>query len=233
MVALILGTLAASTLLFSKLAEDVAAGEPIVSFDRTVAAGLHTHSTDLATALMSAVTQLGGTQALLAVTLAAALALIAKGRLAHAALMGAALAGGEVLNLALKAAFERPRPSFQEPLATAAGYSFPSGHAMVSLTVYGALAFVIATSVKSRRARGAILASALALVLAIGFSRIYLGVHYVSDVLAAYAAGAAWLSVCSLTLLSLERRRRSRFASESPASLGRGGGTVLRTALPR
>ena len=206
MVALLLGTLAASTLLFSKLAEDVAAGEPIVSLDRTVALGLHTHSTDPATGLMSAVTQLGGTQALLTVTLAAVLALMAKRRLAHAALMAAALIGGQALNWALKASFERPRPSFSEPLATAAGYSFPSGHAMVSLTVYGALAFVVATSIKSRRARTAILASALTLILTIGFSRIYLGVHYVSDVLAAYAAGAAWLSVCALTAVSVERR---------------------------
>jgi membrane-associated phospholipid phosphatase len=156
------------------------------------------------------VTQLGGATFLLAVTIVAALVLLLKRRIAHAALMGAALVGGEGLNMALKAAFERPRPSFSEPLATAAGYSFPSGHAMVALAVYGALAFVIATSVKSRRAQVLIPVAAAVLVLAIGFSRLYLGVHYVSDVLAAYGAGLAWLTVCGLALLGASRLRAAR-----------------------
>jgi membrane-associated phospholipid phosphatase len=111
--------------------------------------------------------------------------------------------------MALKAAFERPRPAFSDPIATASGFSFPSGHAMVSLTVYGALAFVIVATTKSRRARVLVLATAAALVLAIGFSRLYLGVHYVSDVLAAYGAGIAWLMLCGLGLLGALRLSRS------------------------
>jgi membrane-associated phospholipid phosphatase len=202
----LLATLAACTLAFSKLAEEMASGE-LVSIDGTVAVWLHTHATGFATVLLSSVTRLGGAQVLLAVTLLAALALLLRRRVAHAALMAAALAGGEGLNWALKAAFERPRPSFAEPLATAAGFSFPSGHAMVSLTVYGALAFVTAATVGSRRAQLLVLSSALALVLAIGFSRIYLGVHYASDVLAAYSAGLAWLTLCALTLLGASRLR--------------------------
>jgi membrane-associated phospholipid phosphatase len=201
-------TLTASALLFSQLALAVSTGGPIVSLDGAVATWLHSHATGVATDLVKAVTQLGGAAFLLVVTLAASLVLLLKRRIAHAALMGAALVGAEGLNMALKAAFERPRPSFSEPLATAAGYSFPSGHAMVSLTVYGALAFVTATSVKSRPARMLVLGAALALVLAIGFSRLYLGVHYATDVLAAYTAGLAWLTLCGLALLGV-----SRFAS--------------------
>jgi membrane-associated phospholipid phosphatase len=196
----------ASTALFAKLAEAVAAGEPIVHLDSAVAAWLHAHATGFATTALSGVTRLGGTEVLLGVTLLAAVALLLRRRLADAALIGAALAGGQVLNWALKAAFERPRPQFPDPLATAAGFSFPSGHAMVSLTVYGALAFVVAGHVESRRARAWILVSALALVLAIGFSRVYLGVHYVSDVLAAYSAGLAWLAVCALGIVMARRR---------------------------
>jgi membrane-associated phospholipid phosphatase len=206
---LLLGTLAASALLFSKLAVDVAGGEPIVALDRAVAVWLHTHATGFVTDVLSAVTQLGGATVLLAVTVVAAVALALMRRVAHAALMAAALAGGEGLNFALKAAFERPRPSFSDPIVTAAGFSFPSGHAMVALTVYGALAFVTASSARSRRAQVLVFAAAAALVLAIGFSRLYLGVHYVSDVLAAYSAGLAWLTLCALTQ---RYRRLSRSA---------------------
>ena len=180
---------------------------PIVSFDRAVAGWLHAHETGFATDVVSTVTQLGGATVLLAITLVASVALVLARRFAHAALMGAALAGGEALNMALKAAFERPRPAFSDPIATASGFSFPSGHAMVSLTVYGALAFVILATTKSRRARVLVLATAAALVLAIGFSRLYLGVHYVSDVLAAYGAGVAWLMLCGLTLVGASRLR--------------------------
>ena len=210
LVGLLLGMLVASSLLFSKLAEDVAGEESIVSFDRMVSVSLHAHATALATGVLSAVTWLGGAQVLIAVTLVTAVWLLRRRRVAHAALMGMALAGGDWLNALLKATFDRPRPSFSEPIATAAGFSFPSGHAMSSLTVYGALAFVIAASVKSRRARLLGVVSLAALVVAIGFSRVYLGVHYVSDVLAGYSAGIAWLMVCALVLLAGSRLRAGR-----------------------
>jgi membrane-associated phospholipid phosphatase len=215
-VGLLAGTLAASILLFAKLALDVARGEQVVFLDRAVARWLHGHETWFATDLLSAVTQLGGATVLLAVTLVATAALLLRRRVAYAALMGAALAGGEGLNLALKAAFERPRPSFSDPIATAAGFSFPSGHAMVALTVYGALAFIAAASAKSRPVRVTILAAAAGLVLAIGFSRLYLGVHYVSDVLAAYGAGLAWLMLCGLTLLGASRLVATGGGSAAP-----------------
>lgn len=219
------GVLAASTLVFAWLAVGVEGRGPVVGVDNAVAAWLHTHAGGFATGVLSTVTQLGGASVLLGITVFAVLALLLRRRLAHAALMGAALAGGEALNLALKAAFERPRPQFSEPLATAAGFSFPSGHAMVSLTVYGALAFVVAAGVGSRRARVVVLGSAAALVIAIGFSRLYLGVHYVSDVVAAYCAGLAWLLLCTLGLLGaswirerLTLARPTLLAEETPTT---------------
>jgi undecaprenyl-diphosphatase len=181
LLALLAGMLAASILSFSRLAEEVASSEPSVPIDSAVAEWLHAHATELATAVLSAVTRLGGAQLLLAITLVAVVALLLRRRVAHAAFVGAALAGGEGLNWALKAAFERPRPLFSDPLATAGGFSFPSGHAMVSLTVYGALAFVVAASARSRRTQAVALAGAVTLVLAIGFSRVYLGVHWRFD----------------------------------------------------
>jgi membrane-associated phospholipid phosphatase len=192
-------TLGASALAFAMLALGMASGQ-FVSFDGAIALWLHTNASGFVTVLLSGVTRLGGAQVLLAVTLSAAVVLLLRRRAAHAALMAAALFGAEALNMSLKAAFERPRPSFEEPLATAAGFSFPSGHAMISLTVYGALAFVIAAGARTRREKVLVVGSALTLVLAIGFSRVYLGVHYASDVLAAYCAGVAWLALCGLTL---------------------------------
>jgi membrane-associated phospholipid phosphatase len=219
------GVLAASTLGFAWLAVAVEGGGPVVGVDNAVAAWLHDHASGFATGVLSTVTQLGGASVLLGITVLAAFGLLLRRRLAHAALMGAALAGGEALNMALKAAFERPRPRFSDPLATAAGFSFPSGHAMVSLTVYGALALVVSAGIGSRRARVAVLGSAVALVIAIGFSRLYLGVHYVSDVVAAYCAGLAWLLLCTLGLLGaswmrerLTLARPTLLAEETPTT---------------
>ncbi len=196
------GVLAASVLLFAKLAEGVAERERLVSLDGEVAASLHAHVNGLLTGAFSAVTRLGSAQVLVPIILLAILFLVRRQRRAHAAFVAAALAGSEALNLGLKAAFARPRPSFAGPLATAAGFAFPSGHAMVSFAVYGALAVVILSTPSSRyRPRGWSSFSALALVLAIGASRIYLGVHYFSDVAAGYSAGLAWLVVCALTVV--------------------------------
>lgn len=108
------------------------------------------------------------------------------------------LAGGAILNHVLKELFARARPDAL-PLVYASGFSFPSGHAMVSLCFYGMVAFLIARK-RSWHGRIAVAAATAALVAAIGVSRVYLGVHYPSDVAAGYAAGATWL-VFSISLV--------------------------------
>jgi undecaprenyl-diphosphatase len=113
----------------------------------------------------------------------------------------------------MKQGFRRDRPFFEDPLATASSFSFPSGHALVSLAVYGSLALVVARHTRSRRRAAAILAVAAIWILAIGFSRLYLGVHFLSDVLAGYAAGAAWLA-----LLYVSIEVRGRYTSRYRAS---------------
>lgn len=117
--------------------------------------------------------------------------------------------GGELFNLLLKASFQRPRPEHSEILSSES-WSFPSGHAMLSLIVYGMLVYLLTVlSPNLGRWRLVILAGgAAALILAIGWSRIYLGVHHLSDVMAGYAAGALWLSVCS-SAVEVARRRPS------------------------
>ncbi|HEV8254776.1 MAG TPA: phosphatase PAP2 family protein [Vicinamibacteria bacterium] len=107
----------------------------------------------------------------------------------------AAVLGSAVLTQALKAYFQRARPS--SPLVLAHGYSFPSGHSMAAMTFYGTLAYVIYFSDKRHlKLRLAAVAACALMVGAIGLSRVYLGVHYFTDVVAGYAGGLCWASVC-------------------------------------
>jgi len=118
--------------------------------------------------------------------------------------------GGGLLNLQLKSYFARARPSLAEALRQASGYSFPSGHAMGSFVVLGALGYLIARGVKSWRWRSLGLAVIAASILAIAASRIYLGVHWISDIGAGLAAGAVWLTATTTAYETLRRVRRVR-----------------------
>jgi undecaprenyl-diphosphatase len=117
------------------------------------------------------------------------------------------LAGG-LLDTAVKIAVDRSRPSLVDPVATAHGKSFPSGHAMSSTIGYGALLLVF-LPVVAPRVRPLILAGYAALVGAIGFSRLALGVHFITDVLGGYVLGLAWLAV-STAAFSIWREERGR-----------------------
>jgi undecaprenyl-diphosphatase len=121
----------------------------------------------------------------------------------------AAVGGSAVLAQLLKGLFARPRPFFEHPLLIETSYSFPSGHAMESLVVYGMLAYFAVLALKTWRARTAVVFGAALLVLLIGLSRMYLGVHYFSDVVAGYAAGGVWLSAL-ITGVEIVRRGRGR-----------------------
>ncbi|WP_425058123.1 hypothetical protein SCACP_27720 [Sporomusa carbonis] len=116
------------------------------------------------------------------------------------------LAGGAVLSFLLKTLFHRARPDlFQVVQET--GYSFPSGHALATMCFYGMVAFLIMRNISSWRGRLAVMTLAVILSVAIGISRIYLGVHYPTDVVAGYAAGSMWLAFCISLLMWWERAR--------------------------
>ncbi len=115
---------------------------------------------------------------------------------------------GGLLDTAVKLAVDRPRPSLVDPVATAFGKSFPSGHAMGSTIVYGALLLVFLPFL-ARRHRVLLVAATAVLVLAIGFSRLALGVHYISDVVGGYVLGLAWLAA-STAAFSIWRVERGR-----------------------
>lgn len=199
--------LAAGLWAFGAVAEEVAEGD--TGFDDRVARWLHAHSTDPLTTFFKAVTELGNGVVLAGVTAIAAYLLARRGLFRDALLMVLAFGGAEVLSYGLKLGFRRDRPFFADPLATESTYSFPSGHATVSLATYGALAVVLARRVPKGRARLACLGGAALLISLIGFSRLYLGVHYLSDVLAGFSAGTAWLALC-VVALDLHERFRAR-----------------------
>jgi undecaprenyl-diphosphatase len=120
-----------------------------------------------------------------------------------------AIPGGMALLPLLKMAFHRRRPSFEDAISIFQGYSFPSGHTMAATLLYGLLAvFAVQAFDAWRRCAWAVL-GAFVMVLLIGFSRVYLGAHYLSDVLGAVAAGLAWLAL-SVTAVDTLRQSRSR-----------------------
>jgi membrane-associated phospholipid phosphatase len=190
---------------FALLAQAYAAGYPIVQVDARLADALHANVVPSATTALSAVTTLGSTPVLALIVSAAGAYLVPRRRGREAALLVVTLVGTQLLTWILKAIFERPRPTFEDPVATASWFSFPSGHALSSIAVYGALAYVFVTGIRSSRSRAMVAGIAL-LVAVIGFSRLYLGVHYLTDVLAGYSAGLAWL-LLAIGLLHARSRR--------------------------
>lgn len=118
-----------------------------------------------------------------------------------------AVAGGALLSMALKAGFDRPRPDLVAHGMQTYQASFPSGHSMMSAVVYLTLGALLARLVNSRRRRVYIMSVAAVLVVTVGVSRVYLGVHWPSDVVAGWAAGMAWSAACWLAALWWQHRR--------------------------
>jgi membrane-associated phospholipid phosphatase len=121
-----------------------------------------------------------------------------------------------LINLLLKQIFARTRPDLAEALRKASGYSFPSGHAMESMVVLGSLAYVVARVHGRWRLRSATIAALLSSILAVGLSRVYLGVHWISDIAAGYVAGMVWLVVATVAFEAFWRIREIRSRKEEP-----------------
>jgi membrane protein DedA with SNARE-associated domain/membrane-associated phospholipid phosphatase len=200
--------------LFGGVAEDVIHHDPLTQFDLTVADLLHQHPSPALTEIAKGVTLLGSPAVIAAWALIAVVVLVVRKELVTAGGLAAALLGGGLLDGVLKRVFHRPRPTWDVPIITAQGFSFPSGHAMGSLVAYGMLAYLAWRALDHPRARVALAACTVVLVLLIGLSRMYLGVHYFSDVVAGYAAGTVWLTAC-ITGLEVVRRRPSSGALPS------------------
>ena len=203
MVVASLAVAALSLFLFAWIAEKMAEGAT-ARFDLSVRAWVHQFASPAMTRVMTAISLLG--YDVLIVELVIALAIFLYLGWKHAAgWLSVSVAGALVLDLALKYSFRRPRPPvFSGPQPHS--FSFPSGHALCSFCFYAVLAGLIAARTRSMLLRVAVGLIAAVLVIAIGLSRIYLGMHYPSDVIAGYLAAAIWVS----TLLVLDRWRVKR-----------------------
>jgi undecaprenyl-diphosphatase len=182
----------AALMLFAWLANQVARGATI-AFDAAIRDAIHQYASPPLTAVARQLSQLGSPDSLLIMAAGALVGMLALGWRRAAIRFLLTLAGALALDAALKLGFHRTRPVsfFGTPLPES--FSFPSGHALFSACFFGALAALIAARTRSRAAHMALWTAACLLSFAIGLSRIYLGVHYPSDVLAGYAVAVVWV----------------------------------------
>ncbi len=192
---------------FVRLAAAVTGRAAMVRFDLALANALHGAATEGGVNALRALTNLGSGTALGILGVVVLVTLLARKERILAIAWTVAMVGGGVLNYGLKSMFERPRPVFPNPFITAGSWSFPSGHSMSTLIASGMLAYVIISLVPGRGTRNTVIVAAIVWTIFIGFSRMYLGVHYFSDVVAGFAAGTVWLAAC-ISGAELVKRRR-------------------------
>ena len=207
---LVAGVMIFATMTFTlwEISEDISNREPLTVADAQFSTWLHSHTRPLLTSAMFVLTYLGSSVIVSCVAVVFGLYLIWRRRLYWLAAFVSSVYGGMLLNKILKYAFQRPRPHFDDPLLSLTSYSFPSGHTMTATVLYGVLAAYFFTTTQDWRRRAVIVFVGSLLILLVGFSRIYLGAHYLSDVLGAMAEGLAWLALCLTVIYSLWRRRQ-------------------------
>lgn len=201
---------AGMTLILGEISEDVMNREPLTVVDAQLSTWLHTHSSPHLTTAMLVITSLGSDVVASVVAVVFGIYLLWRRRPYWLAAAWLTIFGGMLLNRFLKSVFQRARPRFDDPILTLTSYSFPSGHTMKAAVLYGVLAAFLVAETKSWRRRVLVILTAILLIALVGFSRIYLGVHYLSDVLGALAEGLAWLALCLTAVYSIWRHRQQR-----------------------
>ncbi|MBI5586892.1 MAG: bifunctional DedA family/phosphatase PAP2 family protein [Deltaproteobacteria bacterium] len=192
--------------ILARIMEDVITGEPLTMVDQWVLYHIHYFRTPSVSKTMEALTLLGGALEISVGGVLVFVYLIIMQRRDYAAGLVAALLGGVVLDLVLKTVFFRLAPVVKGPLIGAAGSTFPSPHALISVIFYGMVAYFLVRDIRSWRRQVVISLTAVFIVLLIGFTKIYLQVHFLSDVMAGYAGGLFWLTVC-ITGLEVYRKK--------------------------
>jgi membrane-associated phospholipid phosphatase len=214
----------AAAALFAEIAEALDAEAAVGAADAVFTSAVRDSVPPAALHAFAVLTRLGDPLILGALGVAVAVALLARRRRLFATGWALALVGNALLSVTLKQLFARVRPPHDDGLVLAHGYSFPSGHSSGALVVYGMLAYLAARLLPPRWQLPAVLA-AMTLALTVGASRVFLRVHYASDVLAGFVSGAAWLAVCVVAVESARwwRARRTRPSSAIVAGSGARG----------
>lgn len=191
---------------FLILAQEVLGRSAVVSFDTAFADAMHRESSPRWQAAFAVITFFGSGWVL---TLAAAVigvALIRRGQRVVAFTWMAAQAGGGILNWTLKGVYERARPEFADAFLYSPSFAFPSGHAMGTLIFFGLGCYLLLRDRRSWTTACVTIGVALSWCVIMAFSRLYLGVHFVSDVVAGLVAGSGWLVVCVSALETIRKR---------------------------
>ena len=203
-------------LLFVIIAENVVSGDAFSIVDAQIAQWLHAHSTPVMTQCLLILTHLHDPVTISFMVALLASFLIWKKRWCEVLTVLLVVLGGMLLNLLIKQAFQRARPTFDQPLVMLTSYSFPSGHVAATTLFYGVLAALLISQTYTCGRAVLILLLAFSMVIMVAFSRMYLGAHYLSDVLAAFLEGIAWLALC-LTIIhtyrvyrEIKKRQRKR-----------------------
>ncbi len=216
-----LAMLVVATAVFAHLAGAVVAGAPITRLDVEVANWLHAHARagGLLRGVLLGITHVHSTPGILVLAALFGVYLYRRGHRYSLIALASSVPGGQVLNVVLKHTFERARPHFAEPILELTTYSFPSGHAMGATVLYGFVACYFARHARSWWGRVLPFVPAAAMVATVAFSRMYLGAHYLTDVLAGMVEGCAWLAICIAGAATLNRRSRARAArrGQTPA----------------
>jgi undecaprenyl-diphosphatase len=207
-VALLAGLTLSGFMLWSlaELADGVVEGESR-RFDQTALIAIDNRAPRSLDAPMRAVTALGYYYLVLPVMLVAVGVFLRYGRRLSALLLAVATSGSLLLTTILKDVFERARPELVDSGYTASFYSFPSGHATIAVSFYGTLTLLVAYNLRGV-SRWTVVVAGILLVFLIGFSRLYLGVHYPTDILAGYLSALLWISTVGTVLFALHSLRR-------------------------
>jgi membrane-associated phospholipid phosphatase len=195
--------------IFGSITSGVVTSDFIVAVDARVNDRVLHFRSPFATAFMANATRLGGALFVVTASFLVGAWLITRRHAAEAAGFVAAVLGGELLVFMLKIMVHRPRPPTAFALVHAWGWSFPSGHAVMAVTLYGMAAYLLVKRADSWRGRALVVAFACLIAFVIGLSRIYLQAHYLSDVLAGFAAGMFWLTACITGLEVYELKKRA------------------------
>lgn len=211
---------------FTDLAAALKAHNPAVQrIDTGVAEWSASRRTPLASAFFVTLTTAGGPVGMAALVAIVIGILVARRRFRWAAYLAITSLGGVLLNQLLKFHFVRQRPDLTVAVLGAMGYSFPSGHTMGATVILGALAYLAARSMPGWKSKSAVIAALATLAFAVGISRVYLGVHWISDVGAGFAAGLLWLSATTMgyELVRHYRLGRADMARRRAAASAYGG----------
>ena len=178
------------------------------AFDETTRAVVHQFASPTLTTVMRGISFLGSTRFLLCATIVVVLCFIYRRLRREANLMAITMIGAAILNITLKLAFKRVRPEPFFNLATPKSFSFPSGHSLASFCFFGGLAAILNARIKRGRVRVLIASAAGVLIFLVGLSRIYLGVHHATDVIAGFTAAVIWTAAVRFVEEQLVKRRK-------------------------